>query len=149
MSRMYSDSRGTSGSTKPRNPATGWVGRDAGEVEDLVERLAGQELLPSEIGRKLRDLYGVPDVQALTGSKISQIFEKKEIQSEIPEDLYRLLERAVDISDHLDKNENDQDAKRRLSLVESKIRRLADYYRGDKIPEDWSYSLQRARLIVE
>ncbi|MDY6788761.1 MAG: 30S ribosomal protein S15 [Candidatus Nanohaloarchaea archaeon] len=149
MARMYSSGRGESGSTRPRKPATGWVSRDSDEVESLVEKLAGQEMMPSEIGAVLRDRYGIPSVKALTDKTVTEILRDKGMGIDIPEDLYQLLEKAVAIRNHLDENGNDLDAKRRFRLVESKIRRLADYYRGKELPEDWNYTLQRARLIVE
>ncbi|MFB6265860.1 MAG: 30S ribosomal protein S15, partial [Candidatus Nanohaloarchaea archaeon] len=99
---------------------------------------------PSEIGRVLRDQYGVPDVQDITGSTVTEMVEQ-----EFPEDLRNLMRKAVRIDDHLDENPEDSSAKRELSLVESRIRRLVDYYQGDRIPEDWTYNLEKARLVVE
>ncbi len=149
MARMHSSGRGSSGSTRPRRPDLSSVDYDDDEVEDLVEKLTKQGLMPSEIGRELRDRYGNPEVQAVTGKTGSEIQDERDMGSDIPEDLYRLMERALAIRDHLQQNENDAAAKRSMRLTESKIRRLADYYRGDEIPEDWSYSLQKARLAVQ
>ncbi|MDY6761798.1 MAG: 30S ribosomal protein S15, partial [Candidatus Nanohaloarchaea archaeon] len=68
---------------------------------------------------------------------------------EFPEDLQNLMRKAVRIEDHLDEHPADTSAQRNLSLVESKIRRLVDYYRGDRIPEHWTYNIEKARLAVE
>jgi len=149
MARMHSARRGSSGSTKPRNPDTSWVVYDEDEIIQLIEKLTDQGLRASEIGRKLRDRYGVPDVKEITGKSITEILEANDLNSEIPEDLYNLMEKAVRVSQHIDEHGEDDEARRNLNLTESKIRRLADYYRGDAIHEDWSYSLTEAQLRVE
>jgi len=48
---------------------------------------------------------------------------------ELPEDLYHLIKKAVNIRRHLEKNRKDTDSKFRLILVESRIHRLARYYK--------------------
>jgi small subunit ribosomal protein S15 len=146
---MHSRRRGQSGSTKPRKTDTSWVVYDSDEVEQLVVKLANQGMQPAAIGQTLRDRYGVPEVQEITGKSISEVLDEEGLQSDIPEDLRNLMEKAVRISEHLDENENDLEAGRNLSLTESKIRRLADYYRGDRLPEDWKYSLEQARISIE
>lgn len=145
MSRMHSRRRGSSGSTKPVNPNTDWVIYDADEVTDLVQKLTGQGLSPSAIGRRLRDRYGIPDVSEITGSSVSRIVDG----DEFPEDLRNLMREAIRIQDHLEEHPNDQSGERQLALTESKIRRLVDYYQGDEIPADWTYNIEKARLIVE
>ncbi|MCJ7450739.1 MAG: 30S ribosomal protein S15 [Candidatus Nanohaloarchaeota archaeon QJJ-9] len=149
MSRMHSDGRGSSGSTKPRNPSTNWVVYEEDEIVQLVEKLAKKDKKPSEIGGTLRDRYGVPDVQAITGKSITDILEEKGLSSELPEDLYSLLEKAVRMKEHFDKNPKDKEARRRLELTEAKIRRIAEYHRGERIPEDWSYNREKAELLIK
>lgn len=57
---------------------------------------------------------------------------------EIPEDLYHLIKKAVAIRKHLERNRKDKDSKFRLILVESRIHRLARYYkRTKKLPPVW------------
>lgn len=145
MARMHGSGRGVSGSSRPVNPNIDWVIYDENEVEELVTKLAEDGNSPSIIGARLRDQYGVPDVSAVTGSRITGIIER----DGFPEDLQNLMRRAVSITDHLEQHPNDLDAQRQLSLTEAKIRRLAAYYRGDKIPADWTYNIEKARLIVE
>ena len=70
MSRMHSDGRGQSGSDKPVNKKVPrWVDYDEKEVEDLVLKLREDGLQPAQIGLKLRDQYGIPDVKTVTGKK--------------------------------------------------------------------------------
>lgn len=57
---------------------------------------------------------------------------------EIPEDLYHLIKKAVAIRKHLERNRKDKDSKFRLILVESRIHRLARYYKKTKkLPPVW------------
>ena len=57
---------------------------------------------------------------------------------EIPEDLYCLIKRAVNIRNHLSKYRKDTDAKYRLILNESRIHRLSRYYkRHQRLPNKW------------
>ncbi|MDY6766029.1 MAG: 30S ribosomal protein S15 [Candidatus Nanohaloarchaea archaeon] len=145
MARMHSRRRGSSGSSRPATVDTDWVIYDGNEVDNLVEQLADDGLTPSDIGRVLRDQYGVPDVEAVTGQQLSEAVDV----GEFPEDLQNLMRKAVRIEDHLDDHPADTSARRNLALVESKIRRLVDYYRGDEVPADWTYNIEKARLAVE
>ncbi|KAL5570179.1 hypothetical protein UlMin_026754 [Ulmus minor] len=51
---------------------------------------------------------------------------------EILEDLYHLIKKAMSIRKHLERNMKDKDSKFRLILVESRIHRLARYYKKTK-----------------
>ena len=48
---------------------------------------------------------------------------------ELPEDLYYLIKKAVAMRKHLEANRKDKDGKFHLILVESRIHRLARYYK--------------------
>lgn len=57
---------------------------------------------------------------------------------QIPEDLYCLIKKAVAVRKHLERNRKDKDSKYRLILVESRIHRLARYYkRTSQLPPVW------------
>lgn len=142
MARMHKDSRGSSGSDRPAGEKVPrWVDYGEEEVEELVVKLAEDGLDPSQIGLKLRDQYGIPSVKQITGRKITDILEEEGLESEVPEDLSNLLEKAESLEQHLDENPNDLHAERQLELTESKIRRLASYHREEgNIPGDWKYS---------
>lgn len=142
MSRMHSDDRGQSGSDKPVNKKVPrWVDYDEQEVVDLVVKLREKGLDPSQIGLELRDKYGIPSVREITGRRVTDILEEEGVAPELPEDLKNLVEKAESIQEHLDENGNDLQAERQLELTEAKIRRLANYHRGEgNIPEDWKYS---------
>ena len=51
---------------------------------------------------------------------------------EIPEYLYHLIKKDVVIKTRLERNRKDKDSKFRLILVESRIHRLARYYKKTK-----------------
>jgi len=73
-------------------------------------------------------------VSAVTSSKILRIMKKIGLAPEIPEDLYCLIKKAVTMRKHLEANRKDRDGKFRLILVESRIHRLARYYKVQRWP---------------
>ncbi len=154
MARMHTRRRGSSASRKPAvDEAPDWSHQDADAVEERVVELAEQGLSSSEIGGRLRDegVEGepVPDVKLVTGKKITEILEENDVGGDYPEDLMNLMEKAVRLNDHMEENQTDASNKRALQNVESKIRRLVDYYRGDELPEDFSYQPDQARRVIE
>jgi small subunit ribosomal protein S13e len=68
----------------------------------------------------------------VTGNKILRILKKHGAAPNLPEDLYHLIKKAVSIRRHMEKNRKDKDSKFRLILTESRIHRLARYYRRTK-----------------
>ena len=149
MARMHTRRRGASDSDKPvvEEPPE-WSEVDAEAVERRVVSLAEQGHSPSEIGMKLRDegVTGtpVPDVKLATGKKVTEILEQHDADPEIPEDLRNLMERAVRLRDHVDEHPQDMQNKRAVQNVESKVRRLVNYYRGDELDEEFTYSYEKA-----
>ena len=129
-----------------------WSDVDQDAIEERVVELAEAGHSPSEIGLKLRDegVDGtpVPDVSLATGKKVTEILEAHDAGPDLPEDLRNLFERAVRLDDHVADNPTDHQNKRALQNTESKIRRLVDYYRGDELPEDFTYSAETARELL-
>jgi small subunit ribosomal protein S15 len=151
---MHADRRGSSGSDRPAaDDPPEWSDVDSEAVEERVVELAEQGHDPSQIGMKLRDegVTGtpVPDVKLATGKKVTEILEEHDATPELPEDLRNLMEKAVNLADHVDANPQDHQNRRALQNVESKVRRLANYYRGDEIPEEFEYSVDQARELLE
>jgi len=150
MARMHSRKKGKSGSTKPleKTPIS-WVRHKPKEIEELILKLSKENMRPSQIGLKLRDLYGIPSVKLLVDQKITKILEKNKIVHNIPEDLSFLIKRQIQILAHLEKNHKDQTARRGLRLTESKIDRLIRYYKkNNRLPKDWKYDKTKAKLLV-
>jgi small subunit ribosomal protein S15 len=151
MARMHSRKKGKSGSTRPvRKEAPKWAEHSTKDLEAIIVKLAKKGESPSKIGIILRDQHGVPLVKTQTNKKITQILEKNGIKPEIPEDLMNLLGRAVNLDKHNTSNHKDMGSKRGMQLIEAKIRRLAKYYiRAGRLPDDWKYNLEQAKLIVK
>lgn len=119
------------------------------QVDETICKFAKKGLTPSQIGVILRDSHGIAQVKAVTGNKILRILKAHGLAPEIPEDLYHLIKKAVSIRKHLERNRKDKDSKFRLILVESRIHRLARYYKKTKkLPPVWKYESTTASTLV-
>jgi small subunit ribosomal protein S15 len=151
---MHSRRRGSSGSDRPAaDEPPEWSDVDEEAIEERIVELAEEGHDPSQIGMKLRDegVQGtpVPDVKLATGKKVTEILEAHDAAADVPEDLRRLMERAVRLREHMDDNPGDAQNKRALQNTEAKIRRLVDYYRGEKLEGTFTYNYDVAKEIVE
>jgi small subunit ribosomal protein S15 len=151
---MHTRRRGSSGSDKPvADEPPEWSDVDESEIEARVVELAEQGHDPSVIGMKLRDegVKGtpIPDVKLATGQKITEILEAHDAAPDLPEDLRNLMERAIGLREHMAENPQDHQNKRALQNTESKIRRLVDYYRGDELDAEFTYSYDVAVDLLE
>jgi len=140
MARMYSRKKGKSGSERPLNrESPEWVTLSSAEVEKLIKKLSSEGISPAHIGLRLRDEYGVPDVKALTGKRLSTIIEA--VEGALPSDLSDLLSKATHLKGHLLTARKDLSSKRGLDFTEAKIRKLAKYYvSSGKLPKTWKYT---------
>jgi small subunit ribosomal protein S15 len=151
MSRIHSGHKGRSGSHRPY-PLTKpeWVTATSEEVVTQAVQLAKGGMGPALIGQTLRDSYGVPLSRALTGKRLVALLQEHGVTSELPDDLQALLKRVVHLQRHLQSHPKDLANRRGLALMESRIRRLARYYRRrHRLPENWRYSAAAAALQVE
>jgi len=150
MARMHSRKKGKSSSTKPTTKKKQtWLSYSSQEIEQIIIKLA-KENSPSKIGLILRDTYGIPDIRTILNKKITKFLKEKNLLKELPEDLTNLIKKHVEITKHLEKNKKDQPSRRGLRLTESKINRLAKYYKKtDKIPKTWKFDAKRAKLYIE
>jgi small subunit ribosomal protein S15 len=127
-----------------------WVTLDAEEITEEAVKFAKTGLNSAQVGMALRDSYGVPSVRAVTGRRLTTLLAEKGLKQELPEDLQALLKRVVHLQRHLTQHPHDTANRRGLHLMESRIRRLAHYYRRRKVlPENWSYTAASAVLQVE
>merc|ERR1712241_1113666 len=150
MGRMHNPGKGISQSALPyRRSVPTWLKLTSEDVVDQICKLAKKGLKPSQIGVILRDSHGVAQVRFVTGNKILRILKAKGLSTDLPEDLYCLIKKAVNIRKHLERNRKDKDAKFRLILVESRIHRLARYYKTRKVlPPNWKYESATASALV-
>ena len=151
MARMHSPGRGKRGSTKPMvDSAPEWSNTDEKEVTELILSLASDGHSTAAIGTILRDQHAVPDVRLVLGKRIGQVLAENEITSKYPEDMMSLMRRALRLIDHLESNRKDRHNARQLELTESKIRRLATYYKSEgQLDSEWAYKRDQLRLMVE
>lgn len=141
MARIHARRRGKSGSKHPIERKHPEWSLKAEEIETLIVRLAEEGKPPSMIGLILRDTYGVPDIKAALGKKLTKVLEEHNLLPSIPEDLENLINRRNNLKKHLERHPRDIHNRRRLQLIEAKIRRLVKYYRREgRLPEKWSYS---------
>ena len=150
---MHSRRRGSSGSDRPAaDEPPEWSDVDAEAIEERVVELAENGLGPSQIGLELRDsgVQGtpIPDVKLATGKKVTEILGENDAKPDLPEDLENLMKQAARLNEHVEENPTDYQNKRALQNTESKIRRLMEYYRGDEIAEDFSYSIDDAKELL-
>ena len=125
-----------------------WVPFDKEEIEKLVVKLVKEGHSSAKIGLILRDQYGIPDVSQF-GVKIGAIVDKEQGR-EVPEDMFNILKQAVNLYSHMGTNKKDSKARHSLDKMESKVRRLAKYYRKTKrLPADWEYTIEKAKLLVK
>ena len=150
MGRMHGPGKGVASSSLPfkRTPPS-WLKKSTKSVVQSILNFAKKGLAPSMIGLQLRDSMGVAQVKNLTGRKILRILKHHGQAPALPEDLYCLIKRAVSMRKHLDRNRKDVDTKFRLILVESRIHRLARYYKKVKrVPPTYKYESANASSTV-
>ncbi|KAL1926798.1 hypothetical protein VTP01DRAFT_5444 [Rhizomucor pusillus] len=150
MGRMYSRGKGIASSALPyRRSPPSWLKTSSDEVVDMICKNAKKGLSPAQIGVILRDSHGIPQVKSVTGNKILRILKSNGLAPEIPEDLYHLIKKAVSIRKHLERNRKDKDGKYHLILTESRIHRLARYYKtSGQLPPNWKYESATASTLV-
>ncbi|MDD1776368.1 MAG: 30S ribosomal protein S15 [Candidatus Methanomethylicus sp.] len=142
--------KGSSHSIRPiESGAPKWVKSSAEEVESIILDVSKKGVSPSQIGVLLRDQYGVPLTKQVTNKKLVSILAEKGMAPAIPEDLFNLIKHTRAIRAHMEEHPKDMGSKRGLQLLESKINRLAKYYKANgKLPRDWKYSPEKASILV-
>ena len=150
MARMHSRKKGKSGSKKPAvKVVPEWVEMSAQDTEVLVVKMHKEGMQAALIGQRLRDQYGVPSVESLTGKSIKEILAEQGLAPAYPDDLLNLIKKAVNMRKHLKTHKGDSLNTTKLIHVESKIKRLAKYYRNvGVLPKKWKYEPEQAALLV-
>ena len=151
MGRMYGPGKGLSRSALPyKRSAPSWLKTTSAEVKDMISKMAKKGMTPSQIGVILRDQHGVAQVRSVTGNKILRILKGMGQSPDLPEDLYFLIKKAVAMRKHLEANRADKDGKFHLILVESRIHRLARYYKkAKKLAPNWKYESANAATLIQ
>jgi small subunit ribosomal protein S13e len=147
---MHSKGHGIAKRCLPyRKAPPSWMNVSSKDLIEQILKMARRGSSPSQIGVVLRDNYGIPQVKGVTGNKIMRILKKNGLAPTLPEDLYHMIKKAVNVRKHLERNRKDRDSKFRLILVESRIHRLARYYRSTHaLPPRWRYVSKKADTLV-
>jgi small subunit ribosomal protein S15 len=148
MARIHVHTHGKSHSTRPtsKGPAP-WLSQNRDQISALAVELAKEGLSPSEIGIRLRDLHGIPLIKSVLGKSLTTVLIENNIKSDMPEDLDKLVRKALGLQKHLRVHNSDHRNVRSLELIESKIHRLSKYYKlKGKIPRNWKYAAVIAQL---
>ena len=148
---MHSRKKGKHGSKKPaKKTAPSWIRYKPKEVELLIAKLFKEGKPGSQIGLLLRDTYGIPSVKTLCGKSINSILDEKKLVPEVPEDMNALFKKYALVKRHMDTNKKDQTAVRGLLITQSKINRLAKYYkRIGRIPQGWKFDASRMGFFAD
>lgn len=150
MARMHSRKKGKHTSRRPVLPQKpSWQRYSAKEIEMVVAKLSKEDKNTSQIGIILRDSYGIPDAQVLLGKRLQAVLKEKKLLPALPDELSALLKKAAIIQKHMQNNKQDETARRGLLLTQSKIQRLAKYFkRTGRLPENWKYSKAQTQLLA-
>jgi small subunit ribosomal protein S15 len=148
MARIHVHTHGKSHSTRPTSKSSpSWLNQSQDQVSALVVKLSKDGLSPSEIGLNLRDQHGIPLVKPVVGKSLTDILADNNIKPDMPEDLEKLVTKALGLQKHLRVHNSDHRNVRSLELVEAKIHRLSKYYkRVGRLPENWKYAAMIAQL---
>ncbi len=148
MARIHVHTHGKSHSTRPTSKGSAqWLSQNRDQVSGLVIELGKEGLSPTEIGLRLRDAHGIPLVKPILGKGVTSVLSENNIKSDMPEDLDKLVRKALALQKHLRVHNSDHRNVRSLELIESKIHRLSRYYkRQGKIPKSWKYAAVIAQL---
>lgn len=148
MARIHVHTHGKSHSIRPTSKSSpSWVNQNPDQVSALVVKMSKDGLTPSDIGIKLRDEHAIPLVKQVVGKTVTEVLAANNIKSDMPEDLDRLVHKAVGLQKHLKAHNSDHRNVRSLELVEAKIHRLAKYYkRNGRLAPSWKYAAVIAQL---
>ena len=147
---MHAPGKGMSSSALPYvRKAPNWQRQTKSDIVDTILKLSKRGMRPSAIGVMIRDQHGVAQSKYVTGSKILRVLKAHGQKPDLPEDLYFLIRKAVTMRKHLERNRKDKHGKFRMILVESRIHRLARYYKLNGIlASNWKYDSATAAALV-
>src|SRR5688500_20036561 len=108
MARTHAHTHGKSHSIRPSTKdVPNWINQKPKEIVELIVKLSDEGLSPTEIGLKLRDEYAIPLVKPILGKSIITILKDNNISSTMPEDLNRVVQKALGLQQHLKNNNSD------------------------------------------
>jgi small subunit ribosomal protein S15 len=109
--------------------------------------MANDGVIPSRIGIKLRDEYGIPLQKQITGKTVTEILKENNFVPKTPPDLENLIKKAANLQEHLKTHKRDGKNVRSLELAEARIHRLSNYYKEKGLlDKSWRYKTTIAQL---
>ena len=109
MARTHAHTHGKSHSIRPATKdAPNWINQKPKEIVELVVKYSNEGLSPSEIGLKLRDEHAIPLVKPIIGKSITAVLNDNNITSTMPEDLNKLVQKALGLQKHLKTHNSDR-----------------------------------------
>ena len=148
---MYSRKRGKAGFQRPSKVVIQpWVRYKADEIEKLIVKMYKSGNSISLIGMLLRDTFGIPSVRFITKKRILKILKDNGLTPKLPEDMTALVKKDIRLDKHLDSHKKDMAVRRGLIITESKINKLAKYYKREGVlAKDWKFDRKTAKLLIE
>lgn len=144
MARMHSNNKGKSQSVVPYH--TFYPNHITKTKEEIIEKicvLGRKNVQPSMIGNIIRDEDGIGHISDLTHTTLVNVLRLHKLAPKIPEDLNSLVKKCMHMKSHLSKFKNDKDQKYRLIQTESRMYRLARYYKKKgSIDQKWKPSFR-------
>lgn len=121
------------------------------DIEKTIEELTKKGKTNADIGLYIKENLKIKNIYAFCGEKIIDIQRRLKLkENKLPDDLLDLINRAVKLLKHRDKNKKDTRALRGYQITVSKINRLRNYYvKKGRIPKNWRYSEETAKLLTK
>ena len=120
---------------------------DPNEIKNVIISLWKEGKTNSEIGRILKEKYGIKDVRNILGKRLSKFLLENGIKEYIPEDLIFLFRKINRLLRHLEENKHDTCAKKSLEELELRVKSLIKYYiKKKKLPTNFSYSREIVKM---
>ncbi|POY74999.1 hypothetical protein BMF94_1975 [Rhodotorula taiwanensis] len=142
MGRMHNPHKGIASSALPyKRSAPRWLKTSPEEVKEHIFKASLSSRLPVTI--KTAGL--APQIPEDLYHASQTLTERKKRA----EGLTLLIKKAVQVRKHLERNRHDKDSKFRLILIESRIHRLARYYRTKgQLPPTFKYESATASTMI-
>jgi small subunit ribosomal protein S15 len=121
------------------------------DIEKTIEELTKKGKTNADIGLYIKENLNIKNIHAFCGEKIIDIQRRLKLkENKLPDDLLDLINKAVKLLKHRDKNKKDTRALRGYQITVSKINRLRNYYiKKGTIPKNWRYSEDTAKLLTK
>lgn len=147
---MHTKKHGKSKSRKPIESAAVPAKMSEEEIRKTIGEYMKKGMGPALVGQHLKDKHGVLYVKNTLKKRLTAVMGEQGYRPVFPQDMLDLMRRAVNLRRHIERNKQDMHNKTRLVRVESKIWRLARYYKREGVlPQAWKYDPAQAALVVK